>query len=220
MDTPTVPDPDLGFARILLDLRHAMADPLSSAVLRLDLVERRLAAPSAIDPSWVAERVRGARVDLGRANRLLDLLLRLAEISGERPAETSIRDLCLTAGLPLDETEASIPPLSVRHRALAEALGSVVVFLARGSGGAPPTARAGLEGGRLTLAVVSSRIADARPERLLDLPHGIEEAEALFVARAAAQADGGRLEMAGPNGQLVASFSWPVEDPAHPLSAE
>jgi hypothetical protein len=197
-----------------------MADPLSSAVLRLDLVERRLLAPSAIDPAWVAERVRGARVDLGRANRLLDLLLRLAEITDERPAETSVRDLCQTAGLPLDETVASIPPLSLRRLALAEAIGSVATFLARESSGAPPMARAGLEGGRITLAIAGCRVADARPERLLDLPHGVEEAEALFVARAAAEADGGRLEMAGRNGQLVASFSWPVEESALPLPAE
>ena len=63
----------------------------------------------------------------------------------------------------------------------------------------------------MTLAVEGSRVtADGRPERLLDLPHGIEDAEALFVARAAVEADGGRLELTERGGRLVALFSWPL----------
>ena len=42
-------------------------------------------APSGADSSWVVERVRAVQADVGAANRLLDLLLRLAEIAGERP---------------------------------------------------------------------------------------------------------------------------------------
>jgi hypothetical protein len=211
MDAASPPDPAGGAAPILLALRHALADPLSAAALKLDLVERRLTAPSGADLSWVVERVRAAQADVGAANRLLDLLLRLAEIAGERPGETSLRDVCRTAGIPLDEAAVAVPRLPLRHRASAEAIQSVASFAARGDGVPPPTGRAGLESGRVTLAVEGSRVtSDGRPERLLDLPHGIEGAEALFVARAAVEADGGRLELTERGGRLVALFSWPL----------
>lgn len=211
MDAASPPDPAGGSAHILLALRHALADPLSGAALKLDLVERRLMAPSGADSSWVVERVRAARADLGAANRLLDLLLRLAEIAGERPGDTSLRDVCRTAGVPLHEAAVAVPRLPLRHRASAEAIQSVASFAARGDGVPSPIGRAGLESGRVTLAVEGSRVtADGHPERLLDLPHGIEEAEALFVARAAVEADGGRLELTERGGRLVALFSWPL----------
>jgi hypothetical protein len=210
MDAASPPDPGGGSTRILLALRHALADPLSGAALKLDLMERRLMAPSGPDSSWVLERVRAAKADLGAANRLLDLLLRLAEIAGERPGETSLRDVCRTAGVPLHETGVAIPRLPLRHRASAEAIQSVASF-ARGDSVPPPIGRAGLESGLVTLAVEGPRVTtDGRPERLLDLPHGIAEAEPLFVARAAVEADGGRLELTERGGRLVALFSWPL----------
>jgi hypothetical protein len=211
MDAASPPDLAGRSARLLLALRHALADPLSGAALKLDLVERRLMAPSGADPSWVVERVRAAKADVGAANRLLDLLLRLAEIAGERPGETSLHDVCRTAGVLLHEAAVAVPRLPLRHRASAEAIQSVAAFATRGDGVPPPIGRAGLESGRVTLAVEGSRVtADGRPERLLDLPHGIEGAEALFVARAAVEADGGRLELTERSGRLVALFSWPL----------
>lgn len=211
MDAASPPDPAGGAAPLLLALRHALADPLSGAALKLDLVERRLMAPSGADSSWVVERVRAVQADVGAANRLLDLLLRLAEIAGERPGETSLGDVCRTAGVPLHEAAVAVPRFPLRHRASAEAIQSVASFAARGDGVPPPVGRMGLEGGRVTLAVEGSRVtADGRPERLLDLPHGIEGAEALFVARAAVEADGGRLELTERGGRLVALFSWPL----------
>src|ERR1700690_1310789 len=172
MDAVPPPDPAGGFARTLLALRHALADPLSGAALKLDLVERRLVAPSGADPSWVVERVRGVQADVSAANRLLDLLLRLAEIAGERPEETSLRDVCRTAGVSPDEAAAAVPRLPLRHRASAEAVQSVASFAARGGGVPSPIGRTGLESGCVTLAVEGSRVtADGRPERLLDLPH-------------------------------------------------
>jgi hypothetical protein len=211
MDAPLPPDPAGGSARTLLALRHALADPLSSAALKLELVERRLMAPSGADSSWVAERVRAARDDVGAANRLLDLLLRLAEIAAERPLETSLRDVCRTAGVPLSDGTAAVPRLPLRHRASAEAIQSVASFAAGGDGVPSPIGRASLESGRVTLAVEGSRVpADWHPARLLDLPHGTEGAEALFVARAAVEADGGRLELTERGGRLVALFSWPL----------
>jgi hypothetical protein len=211
MDSPSLPDLAGGSARTLLALRHALADPLSGAALKLDLVERRLTAPSGAEPSWVVEKVRAARTDVRMANRLLDLLLRLAEIAGERPGETSLGDVCRTAGVPLHEAAEAVPRLPLRHRASADAIQSVASFAARGDSVPSPIGRAGLESGRVTLAVEGSRVtADGRPERLLDLPHGIEGAEALFVARAAVEADGGRLELTERGGRLVALFSWPL----------
>ena len=210
MDAACPPDTGGGVAPILLALRHALADPLSAAALKLDLVERRLMAPSGADLSWIVERIRAVEADVGTATRLLNLLLRLAEIAGERPEETSLRDVCRTAGVPLHETAVAVPRLPLRHRASADAVQSVASF-ARGDSVPSPVGRAEVEGGRVTLAVEGSRVtADGRPERLLDLPHGIEGAEALFVARAAVEADGGQLELTERGGRLVALFSWPL----------
>jgi hypothetical protein len=212
MDAASPLNPAGGFAPLLLALRHALADPLSSAALKLDLMERRLTAPSGADPSWVVERVRATQANVATANRLLDLLLRLAEIAGERPDETSLLDVCRTAGVSLpDGTAAAVPRLTLRRRAAAEAIQSVASFAARGEGIPSPIGRAGLESGRVTLALDGSHMtADGRPERLLDLPHGIADAEALYVARAAVEADGGRLELTERGGRLVALFSWPL----------
>jgi hypothetical protein len=211
MDAASLPHPAGESAPILLALRHALADPLSAASLKLDLVERRLLTPAGADPSWVVERVRAVQADMGAANRLLDLLLRLAEIAGEQPQETSLRDVCRTAGVPLPDGTAAVPSLPLRRLALADAIRSVASFAARGDGVPPAIAEAGLESSRVTLAMEGSRVtANGRPERLLDLPHGIEEGEALFVARAAVEADGGRLELTERGGRLMALFSWPL----------
>jgi hypothetical protein len=211
MDAHSLPGPAGGSRPILLALRHALADPLSAAALKLDLVERRLVAPSPADPTWVADRIRAIRTDVGAANRLLDLLLRLAEIAGERPGGTSLGDVCRAAGVPLPESAAAASRLTLRHSASAEAVQNVASFTARGDGLPSSTGRAGLESGRVTLAVEGSRAAtEVRPERLLDLPHGLAEAEALFVARAAVEADGGRLDLTERGGKLVALFSWPL----------
>jgi hypothetical protein len=211
MDAASPPDPSGESARILDVLRHALADPLSAAALKLDLVERRLLLPSGADPSWLVERVRAVQADLGATNRLLDLLLRLAAIAGERPEETSLRDVCSRAGVPLGGTAEEAPPrLPLRVAALADAIRGVAAFAA-GPGGAAPAGREELANGRVTLTLEGTRVtADGRPARLLDLPHGIEDAEILFVARAAALADGGRLELAERDGRLAARFSWPV----------
>ena len=211
MDAASLPDPASEPARILHVLRHALADPLSAAALKLDLVERRLTAPSGADPSWVVERIRAVQADVGTTNRLLDLLLRLAEIAGERPGETSLRDVCHAAGVELHEAAADSPRLPLRQTSSAEAIRRVTAFASRGDGVPSPIGREGLESGRVTLALEGSRVtADGLPGRLLELPHGIEEAEALFVARAAVAADGGRLELTERGGRLVALFSWPL----------
>jgi hypothetical protein len=207
--SPTVAS---GLARTLLALRHALADPLSSASLKLDLVERRLTAPSGADPTRTTEHVKAAREDVNTASRLLDLLLRLAEIAGEQPIQTSLRDVCRVAGVSLEEP-VDLPSLPLRQRSSADAIQSVASFEARGDDAPSLRARAAFESGRVTLTIEGSRATDdGMPERLLALPHGIEDAEPLFVARAAVEADGGRLELAERGGRLVALFSWPVAE--------
>jgi hypothetical protein len=68
-----------------------------------------------------------------------------------------------------------------------------------------------LGNGRVTLVFEGTRApADGPVARLLDLPHGHADARALFTARAAAVADGGRLELTERGGRLVAIFSWPL----------
>ena len=211
MDAASPLDPPGESGRALLTLRHALADPLSAAALKLDLVVRRLLAPSGAETPWVVERIRAAQADVGAANRLLDLLLRLAEITGERPEETSLKDVCRTAGVSLPDAAAAVPRLALRHRSSAEAIRNVASFATRGEGAAPPIGRAGLESGRATLSFEGSRAPlEGRPERLFELPHGIEDAEALFMARAAVEADGGHLELSERGGRVVALFSWPL----------
>jgi hypothetical protein len=211
MDAASPPDLDGESARILHVLRHALADPLSAAALKLDLVERRLLSPSGADPSWTVEKVRAVQADLGTTTRLLDLLLRLAAIAGEQPEDTSLRDVCLRAAVSLDAAATTPPRLPLRAVALSEAIRSVAAFAGEPGGAAAPTARERLENGRLALVLEGTRVtAEDHAARLLDLPHGSEEAGALFVARAAVAADGGRLELTERDGRLTAFFSWPL----------
>jgi hypothetical protein len=210
MDAVSPPDPAGEPSRILHALRHALADPLSAAALKLDLVARRLLSPSGADPSWTVEKARAIQADIGATTRLLDLLLRLAEIAAERPEETSLRDVCLRACVPLAAADAATPRLPLRVTALTDAIRSVAACVAGPGGAGAAAGREGCGTGRVTLTLEGTRAtADAEPARLLDLPPGSEGAEALFVARAAVAADGGRLELTERGGRLAALFSWP-----------
>ncbi len=209
--------PDLpgGLAAALGTLRHALADPLSAAGLKLELLERRLAAiPSEGTP--LADRLRGAKGDLAAAGRLIDLLPRLASIVGEAPSETSIGDLCRAAGISLEEDSASRKPLLLKRLATIDALRIVVSFLrSPESSGTLPRASAGAAPGRVSLRMEAlGGSVTANPERLFQLPRGDERAEDLFVARACIESDGGCLQLAGPEGGIVALLSWPRPVPA------
>jgi hypothetical protein len=209
----SVPPPDPGgeAARLLHALRHALADPLSAAALKLDLVERRLLGPSGADPAWLLERVRALQNDVSATTRLLALLPRLAAIADERPEDSSLDEVSSSAGVRLGAAKGAVPRLMLRRDSLADAIRSVAAFLAGDDGAAAPAAHAALESGRVSLVLEGTRAASEDPSaRLLDLPHGNAGAEALFVARAAAVTDGGRLALAGKGGHLVATFSWPV----------
>ena len=181
MESVPPPDPGGEAAQILHALRHALADPLSAAGLKLDLVERRVLAASGADPSWVVGRVRAVQADIGTASRLLGLLPDLAAIAGERPVETSLHDVCLRAGVALLETTAAAPRLTLREAALADAMRRVATFLADGRD-VSPAGSATFGNGRATLRLEGTRaVADGNPARLLDLPHGNRDAEAVFA---------------------------------------
>jgi hypothetical protein len=208
--------PDLpgGVAAALGTLRHALADPLSAAGLKLELLERRLATVSP-DESSLADRVRGAKADLAAAGRLIDLLPRLARIAGEAPAETSIGDLCRAAGIPLEADAASRPVLLLRRQASVDALRTVTGF-AR-SLGPEGTLRVHAEAapGRVSLRFEAvGACGEASPERLFHLPHGDARGEELFLARVGIESDGGRLQLAEREGRIVALLSWPRPAPA------
>jgi hypothetical protein len=211
------PDPPGGLAGALGTLRHALADPLSTAGMKLELLERRLAAVP-LSGSSLADGVRGAKADLAAAGRLLDLLPRLARIAGEAPAETSIGDLCRMAGVPLEEDAASRPRLLLRRLASIDAVRIVLSFLrSLDPGGTPPQLqlRAEAAPGRVSLRIEArGGGGEANPERLFHLPRGEERAEELFLARAGIESDRGRLQLAEREGGLVAVFSWPRPAPA------
>jgi len=209
------PDPRGGMVAALGTLRHALADPLSAAGLKLELLERHLAA-DATDRSPLADRVRGVKSDLALAGRLLDLLTRLANIVGEAPAETSIGELCRVAGLPLEEDAASRAPLVLRRLASVDALRIVIGFVrSMDRAGTPPRLRAEAASARASLRVEGPcGPGDPNLERLLHLPRSDERAQELFLARAGVESDGGRLRLEERDGLIVALLSWPRRAPA------
>jgi len=215
MNEALPPDRPGGVAGALGTLRHALADPLSTAGLKLELLERRLTAVSP-DGSSLADRVRDAKADLAAAGRLIDLLPRLASIASEAPAEISIGDLCRAAGVPLEEDTASRLRLPLRRLASVDGLRTVVSFVRSfDSRGTPPRVSAEAGPGRVSLRIESLGGCDeAKPERLFHLPRGEERAEELFLARAGIEADGGLLQLVEREGPIVAVLSWPRPAPA------
>ena len=215
MDETLPPDRPGGVAAALGTLRHALADPLSTAGLKLELLERCLAAVPP-DESSLAERVRGAKADIAVAGRLIDLLPRLAGIAGEAPAETSIGDLCRAAGVPLEEDPASRTRLSLRRLASVDALRIVASFVrSQDPGGPPLQVHVETSPGRVSLQIEALGGGGAsNPERVFHLPRGEERAEELFLARAGIEADGGLLQLVEREGPIVAVLSWPRPAPA------
>ena len=210
MNDTLPPEPPGGIAGALGTLRHALADPLSAAGMKLEVLERRLASVSVDGPS-LADRVRGAKADLQAAGRLIDLLPRLAEIGGEVPVETSLGELCGRAGIRLEENDASRSKLVLRRRAALDALRSLVGYFGSPDPGvASPGIRAEEAPGRIMIRVETPDRRDA-PDlaRLFGLPRHGERTEELFLARVGVEADGGRLEVADRGGRPVALLSWP-----------
>ncbi len=203
-----------GMPAALGTLRHALADPLSAAGLKLELLERHVAAvPSSGSP--LADRVRGVKADLATAGRLIDLLPRLAGIAGEAPRETSIGDLCRAAGIPLEEDGASRSFLLLRRQASIDALRAVKGFVRSLDPEGTLRVRAEDASGRVSLRIEAlGACGEANPERLFHLPHGDARGEELFLARVGIESDGGRLQLAEREGRIVALLSWPRPAPA------
>ena len=210
MNESLPPDFPGGVADALGTLRHALADPLSAAGVKLELLERRLAeVPS--NGASLADRVRGVKSDLAAAGRLIDLLPRLASIAGEPAGITSLGDLCRAAGIPLEEGPANRPRLLLRRLATIDALRILVWFLrSRDPLAAPPRLLEESASGRVALRIEAlGGSGDSNPERLFHLPRGEERGEDLFLARACIESDGGRLQLVERESRLVALLSWP-----------
>ena len=199
-----------GVAGALGTLRHALADPLSAAGLKLELVDRRLVAGNT-EPTALAERVRGAKADIAAASRLVDLLPRLASIAGEVPRDVSLGDVCRAAGMTLEQDDVALPSLRLRRLASVDSLRTIAeLFRSQDPDRAPPRVRADLGPGQVTLTVEGPGASGLpRPERLFHLPRGEERAAELFLARACVESDGGRIDLDEREGRLVAILSWP-----------
>lgn len=209
MNEALPPEPSSGVAGALGTLRHALADPLSAAGLKLELLERRLPAASAGEPA-LAERVRGAKSDLDLAGRLIDLLPRLAAIAGEEPSAIALDELCRLAGVPLGEDGKPRPSLFLRRVAASDALRTLSgCFGVSDPASSSPRVRVDVADGRVSLRIEGPVLFGANPERLFHLPRGEERGEELFLARAAVESDSGTLELAERDGLLAALLSWP-----------
>lgn len=213
MNETLSPESPCGVAGALTVLRHALADPLSAAGLKLELLDRRLSTVAPGEPA-LSDRVRGAKTDLGVAGRLIDLLPRLAGIEGEARSEAAIDDLCRAAGIEIEEKAQPRPRLRLRRLATIDALRALASILRPlGPNGAPPRVRVEVSPVSVSLRMEAPGSLEADPERLFHLPPGDERAEGLFLARAGVEADGGRLQLARRDGVLVALLSWPLPAP-------
>jgi len=193
---PSAPPP-------LAVLRHALADPLSAATAKAEVLAARLLreAPA------LATRAEDLGADLAAAGRLLELLSALSEISEESPATVPLGRLA--APFCAGDGPAGSTLLLVRPVAVADAIRRVVAFGAARGGTPLLEARAG--GGRAEL--VADRlgpVTDVPPAKLLLLPREVPEADDLFVAAAALAADGGELRLSAEGPSLRATLSWPV----------
>lgn len=189
---------------VLSVLRHALADPLSAATVKAEVLAARLRRER---PDLEA-RAEDLSRDLARAGGLLELLGALAAIVEERPERTPLA--CLPA--PFGEAAAAAGPgfaIRVRPFAAAEAVRRLVSFGAAHGGEAVVSVR--VLSGRAEVLVEGLGDAAVLPlSRLLLMPREVPGAEELFLARAAAEADGGTLELSERGGRLDATLSWPL----------
>lgn len=189
---------------VLSVLRHALADPLSAATVKAEVLAVRLRRER---PDLEA-RAQDLSGDLARAGGLLELLGALAAVVEERAERTPLARLLG----PIGEAAAAEGPgvaIRVRPLAAAEAVRRLVAFGAGRGGEAAVSGR--VVSGRAEVLVEG--LGDAAPlplDRLLLMPREVPGAEELFLARAAAEADGGTLELSERGGRLAATLSWPL----------
>lgn len=189
---------------MLAAFRHALADPLSAAGMKLEIVERKLRIPSS-DPSVenLASRVESVKGDLAELGRLLDLLNVVSNLLDEPRRRMTAAELAEVTG------EAPEVAFTARPDSVGEALRRIVAF---GSvrGGTPSLRFARGEAG------VAVTVRDLGPppagplERLLSLPRATPGADDLYVARACVELDGGSLQLRVRDGSLEAELLWPA----------
>ena len=193
---------------VLAVLRHALADPLSAATAKVEVLTARLLR----EAPGLATRARDLGADLATAGRFLDLLSALSDIAEERPEPVTLGRLVAPFGEAAEDGEGA-RVVRVRPAAAEEAIRRVVAFgLARG--GAPLVAvRRGA--GRAEVRVDGLGPLPPVPiGRLVLLPREVPEADDLFFAHAAMTADGGEILFSVEGDALGAVLSWPGEDEA------
>ncbi len=184
-------------------LRHALADPLSAATAKAEVLAARLLR----DSPALAERARDLGADLATAGRLLDLLSALSDILEEAPETMSVSRLVAPWGTAA-QAGAESRLVGVRPASAADAIRRVVAF-GTARGGAPVVS-ARWNGERVEVLVDGLGPPLAGPiERLVLLPRNVPEADDLFVAHAAMEADGGTLRLGVEGAGLAATLSWP-----------
>lgn len=188
---------------VLAVLRHALADPLSAATAKVEVLAARLLreAPA------LETRARDLGTDLATAGRLLDLLSALSDIAEERPEPVTLGRLVAPFGeAPEGAEEARV--VLVRPVSAEEAIRRVVAFGAA-RGGAPLVAvRRGA--GRAEVHVGGLGPLPPVPiDRLVLLPRDVPGADDVFFAYAAVAADGGEIFFSIEGDALGAALSWP-----------
>lgn len=187
---------------VLSVLRHALADPLSAATAKAEVLAARLRR----ELPALAGRAEDLGADLATAGRLLDLLTALSEISEEAPEAVPLEKLASpsSGAHPSGAGTVRVRPASAaaavrRVVAFGEARGGAVRVALRRSGGR----------GEILLEGLGPR-PEVPVEQLLLLPRAVAGADDLFLARAAALADGGALLLSIGDDGLRATFSWPL----------
>ncbi len=188
---------------VLAVLRHALADPLSAATAKAEVLAARLSR----EAPGLAARAQDLGADLATAGRLLDLLSALSDIVEEVPEPVPIRRLVAHYGGATGE-DAGGSVVRVRPATAEEAILRIVAF-GTARGGTPLVAVRAGAGCVEVLFDGLGPLPPFPPERLLLLPREVPEADDLFVAHAAAAADGGTLRFSAAGDGLGAMLSWP-----------
>ncbi len=190
---------------VLSVLRHALADPLSAATAKAEILAARLRR----EAPGLAARADDLGADLATAGRLLDLLTALSEIS-EEPTEPVLLDRLVSPIAGVVAGDSCL--VRVRLSSAVEAVRRVVAFgEARGGAVRVSCRRAGDRGEVVFDGLGPPPVVPH--EKLLLLPRDVPGVEDLFVARATALADGGALLLSLEGGGLAARLSWPALEP-------
>ncbi|MBK9966161.1 MAG: hypothetical protein IPP07_15150 [Holophagales bacterium] len=191
---------------VLSVLRHALADPLSAATAKTEILAERLRREA---PGLAARGGRPRRRSRHRGAPPRPPHRALGDL-GEEPPEPVLLERLVSpfAGV----VAGGSCFVRIRLSSAVEAVRRVVAFgQARGGAVRVSCRRAGNRG-----EIVFDGLGppSAVPhEKLLLLPRDVPGVEDLFVARAAALADGGALLLSLEGGGLAARLSWPALEP-------